>query len=355
MIAPELFSEVPAQPAAVQLLTAAAAAPVHAYLFVGPPGTGKRRAARAFAAALLCPEGGCGRCSHCARVAGGSHPDLILADHQGVTYSIRDDIRPLTVMAQRRPLEAARTVIVIPDAHLMTLSAPALLKTLEEPPPTTVFVLLADDMPREMATVRSRCVEVPFVHLSNRDVARWLIEQGIDASRAAELAEGAAGDAERARLLADDPGFVERLAAWRRIPDELDGSGSTAMRVAAERIDSLTEAAAPLAAIQLAEIEAIDAQAKAMGERSAAGRKDVVDRHKRELRRYQTAELRAGLGVLARRYRDQLLADAAGTGHSPESARRAAGAVDAISATARSLTRNPRQPLALEQLFVTLS
>ena len=346
-----LFADIPGQSAAIDQLVAATARPVHAYLLVGPPGTGKSRAARGFAAALLCPEGGCGSCSQCTRALSGVHPDLVVAEHQGVGYRV-EELARLIAIAQRRPLEATRTVIVIPEAHLMGPSAAALLKTLEEPVPTTVFVLIADDIPRDFVTIRSRCAEVAFRALTTHDIAAWLVESGLDPTRAAELAEGASGDADRARLLADDPGFAARLDRWRSVSRVLDGRGTTAVTLAHELHASLAEATAPLMAVHEAEIATLEAEATAMGERGLPGRKELVERHRREIRRYQTTELRAGLAVMARGYRDDLRR--AIEGDDLETARRAASAIDAISRLTDAMRRNPRQPLALERLFLEL-
>ena len=147
------------QPRAVAALRAAARNPVHAYLFRGPAGSGAAAAARAFAAAVLCPDGGCGHCETCRRALAGTHPDLVSVERTGASLGV-DEARRLVALAQRRPYEAARQVLVVHDVHLAIRAAPALLKTVEEPPGATVFVLLADDMPPELATVASRCVEV---------------------------------------------------------------------------------------------------------------------------------------------------------------------------------------------------
>ena len=352
---PAPFADIPGQAAAIAELRAAVAHPVHAYLLVGPPGSGKRHAASAFAAALLCEHGGCGECSNCDRALRNAHPDLLIAEREGASYLI-DDIRRLSALAQRRPLEAARTVIVIPEAHLLGRYAAAFLKTLEEPPTTTIFVLLADDLPRDLETIRSRCVEIDFEPLTLETVAEWLVGHGIEPARATELAEGAAGDAHRALLLAEDEGYASRLMLWREIPSLLDGSGATAAELALRLNDSLKEATAPLEAAQASELAQLDELAKAMGERGVPGRSKIVERHRREIRRYQTTELRAGLGVLSRVYRDLLLAELAEPGGGrPEALGRSAAAVDQIAALAGELHRNPRMPLGLEQLLVSLS
>jgi DNA polymerase-3 subunit delta' len=352
---PRPFADIPGQAAAIAALRAAVASPVHAYLLVGPPGSGKRHAASSFAAALLCPHGGCGECSHCDRAQRNAHPDLLFAEREGATYLI-DDIRRLGALAHRRPLEAERTVIVIPEAHLLGRYAAAFLKTLEEPPTTTIFILLADDLPRELETIRSRCVVISFEPLSMETVADWLVGHGIEPERAWKLAEGSAGDAHRALLLAEDAGYASRLMLWREIPSFLDGTGATAADLAVRLTDSLKEATSPLESAQAAELADSEELAKAMGERSVPGRSKITERHRREIRRYQTTELRAGLGVLSRVYRDALVealprSDRGGD----EVVRRSAEAIDRITALAGELHRNPRMPLALEQLLVALS
>ena len=140
-------------------LRAAAANPVHAYLFRGPAGNGGLAAAHGFAAALLCPDGGCGECATCRAALAGTDPDLHVVRRSGASVS-KETMRQIVTLAQRRPLHAARQVIVVLDVHLVLDRAPVLLKTLEEPPGDTVFVLLADDVTPDLVTIASRCVEV---------------------------------------------------------------------------------------------------------------------------------------------------------------------------------------------------
>ncbi len=174
--APELFAGVLAQEDAVAALRAAAANPVHAYLFQGAAGNGGLAAALGFAAALLCPDGGCGECATCRAALAGTDPDLHVVRRSGASVSI-GEIRQVVGLAQRRPLHAARQVIVILDVHLAALRAPALLKTLEEPPGDTVFILLADQIVPELVTMASRCAVVPFPPVAARR-ARALAHAG---------------------------------------------------------------------------------------------------------------------------------------------------------------------------------
>ena len=346
----DLWAGIPGQAAAVATLRAAVPHPLHAYLLLGPAGAGSRAASRSFAAALLCPNDGCGTCSHCTRALALHHPDLVVAGHEGPTWRV-DEIREVVGQAQRRPLEAGRTVIILPDAHLLGGAAPALLKTLEEPPTTTVFVLLADDLPRALETIRSRCSEVRFETLTAAAITAMLVGDGVDPARAEDIAEGAAGDAIRARLLAADPGFAARLARWRAVPAQLDGTGRTAARLVAEILESLDEAAAPLVARHEAELATFDAEAKELGLR-ASGRKELVDHHKREVRAYRDGEIRAGLGVLARSYRDSMAA-ALATGDDA-GAEAAMAHLDAIGRHVAVMRRNPRLGLSLERLLLAL-
>src|ERR1700733_14877896 len=159
----ELYAGVVGQHKALASLRAAALRPVHAYLFVGPPGTGKAAAATSFAAALLCPNtpGGDGRCETCRRVLAGVHPDVINIEREGPAISIQV-ARQVTTLAATSPVEGDRKVLVLHDFHLVQAAGPALLKTVEEPPASTVFVILAEHVPPELITIASRCVRIDF-------------------------------------------------------------------------------------------------------------------------------------------------------------------------------------------------
>lgn len=363
--APELFAAVVGQAAAVEQLRWAARRPVHAYLLVGPPGSGAPVLARAFAAALLCPDGGCGTCNVCRRTLAGSHPDLTEIERSGAALSVGDAGRVVR-LAQRRPLEGARQVIVIGDVHLARVAAPVLLKTLEEPPGPTVFVLLSESVPAELATIASRCVRVDLGPVPAGELATWLRAQGVDADVAGELAEAAAGSVDRARMLTDDPDFALRRSLWRRVPERLDGTGAAAAAVVAELLATTERSVEALHAAHQAELEALAAAAEAVGERGVSGRREIEERHRREERRWRTDEVRAGLAVLVGAYRDRLLAEstpAAGlplaglapSGRSEERIRALFGAVASIETAAAELVRNPNEALLLEALLVRLS
>ncbi len=350
-----LFEGVIGQDRAVASLLAAARRPVHAYLFVGPSGTGSRAAVGGFAAALLCPSGGCGKCNHCTRALKGTHPDLVFMERTGVSLST-GDARHLVGIAQRRPLEAQRQVLVVADVHLATRSAPTLLKTLEEPPSATVFILLSDDVPPELITVASRCVEIPFPPVSRTIITKWLESRGTDPVLSAIVAESCGGDIQRARLLVEDDGFASRLELWRSVPNKLNGTGTLAGELARLLQAGADDGLTPLRAHHASELDEMAAEAKSMGEKAIPGRKEVIDRQHRQERRWRSDEIRIGLGVMARAYRDSLAESLSSTTPSAISrARGCARAVDLIVRTTKSLTHNPNESLMLESLLSRLS
>lgn len=356
---PALFAEVVGEERAVAQLSAAARRPVHAYLLFGPPGSGKRAAARGLAAALLCSSGGCGTCNVCRRALAGTHPDLVMVERSGAALDV-DEARSIAARAQRHPLEADRQVLVLTDLHLAERAVPALLKTVEEPPPATVFVLIADDLPAVLSTIASRCVQVAFDPVRDEAVVGWLLGRGVARDQAESVARASGGRLDRAALLVTDPGYRARQAQWRSVPGRLDGSGVAVAEVATELLASADEALGPLRARHTEELAALAEQAELTGARGIAGRRQVEERHKREERRWRTDDLRFGLAALAEVYRDRLAAvvadrtEGASLGSEAEG-RRAARHVEAITEAAVALGRNVNEPLMMEALLVELS
>jgi len=344
-----LYAGVVGQDRAVAHLSAAARGPVHAYLLVGPSGTGVRDAAAAFAADVLCPNGGCGTCTSCRLALHERHPDLMVVERSGA--SIRAvEIDEVIRLAVRPPVEGRFKVIVLVDFHLVDQLYPRLLKTLEEPPASTVFVVLAERVPPELVTIASRCVRIDFGPLDPEVIARALVAEGIDASAAADVSAAAGGRIERARLLARDTGFAARQAAWRSVPSRLDGTGYSIAVLAEELLSSIDTVLEPLRARQAAEVAAVEERIAAYGERGS-GRKELEERHKREVRRVRADELRFGMASLAAVYRGALLAGSSAFIHS-------AGAITAIGALDRAgeaLVRNPNETLLLQGLLVALT
>ncbi|MBV9411803.1 MAG: hypothetical protein JO148_09405 [Acidimicrobiia bacterium] len=327
-------------------LAAAAVTPVHAYLFAGPPGSGKRDAARAFAAALLCPNGGDGTCDVCLRVVHGTHPDVVVVERTG-PYITVDQAREIVRLAMRSPNEGHRKVLVLTDFHLVKEAAPTLLKVIEEPPESTVFVVLADHVPVELETIASRCVRIDFRAIDRDQLVRTLVTEGVEQAIAEEAADAAGGRLDRARLLASDPDLAARREAWRSVPRRLDGTGA-AVAVAAAALAQLiaTAGVEPLHARHKAELDALAERAERYGDR--INRKQVDEQQRRELRRLRMDELRFGLATLQQAYRDALVD---GSGPTAD----CLAAVDAIVEAAEALERNPNEALLLQALLLKLA
>ena len=175
----------------------------HAYLFSGPEGIGKRAAALALAQALNCQRGdaaddGCGACQSCRKIARGLHPDVQVIEPEGVTLKI-EQVRALEADAALGPYEARRKVFILDSAEKMTeQAANALLKTLEEPPGRTVFVLLTSTPSALPPTIVSRCQTVTFSTIPPEMLEPFVVERGVDRTRARLIVSFSRGSIGRA-------------------------------------------------------------------------------------------------------------------------------------------------------------
>lgn len=207
---------------------AEAGAMTHAWLFTGPPGSGRSVAARAFAAALQCTDlesgPGCGACQGCRTTLAGTHADVREVVPEGLSISVAE-MRALVSGASRRPSAGRWQVLLIEDADRLTEGAAnALLKAVEEPPPRTVFLLCApSDHPDDIAvTLRSRCRPVGLRTPPAHAVAEVLMQRdGVDAGTARWAASVCGGHVGRARRLAADPDARARREAVLRVPTAL--------------------------------------------------------------------------------------------------------------------------------------
>jgi len=343
----DLWAEVVGQDTAVAQLHAAAAAPIHAYLLVGPEGSGTREAARAFAADLLAPGTPNDELDllH-TQIGAEAHPALHVVEREGASISA-DQAREVVTLSVTSPPEGGRRVFLIVDAQLLGGVGPMLLKSIEEPPPSAVFILTAEDIPANFVTIESRCVRIDFAAIPESVVANRLIAEGIDSELAALAAANAGGSLNRARLLAGDPHVGARRAAWYCAPDRLDGTGAAAMAVVAELLSGIDAVLEPLAARQSEELQAFEDQVTAVGGKVRKGDLKALEaRHAREQRRVRTDELRSGLVTLVSRYRDSLA-----TGGDPAVFVKVADSVQALCA---GLAHNPKESLAMQALFVGL-
>jgi DNA polymerase-3 subunit delta' len=247
-----VWSDLPGQSAVVEQLSRAAAAerPAHAWLFTGPPGSGRSNAAKAFAAALLCEqqdpaERGCGTCHACRTVLAGSNADATLVATENVTFSIQE-MRELVGKAQDKPSSGRWRVIIIEDADRMTeRTTNVLLKAIEEPPPRTIWMLCTPSPADVLVTIRSRCRPVTLRIPPADDVAALLVRRdGADPELAGFAARVSQSHIGVARRLAADADARHRRDTIVRLPLRLRGVAD-AVTAAGELVDiSNAEAAA---------------------------------------------------------------------------------------------------------------
>jgi DNA polymerase-3 subunit delta' len=394
----DVWAGVVGQPDAVDVLRSAAAAaadivagnPVaeghnsamtHAWLFTGPPGSGRSVAARAFAAALECLVGtGCGQCPGCRTTMAGTHADVRLVVPEGLSISVAE-MRSLVQAAARRPTGGRWQVVVIEDADRLTEGAAnALLKAVEEPPTRTVFLLCApSDHPEDVSvTIRSRCRGIALRTPPPPAIAEVLVERdGVDAETARWAASVCGGHVGRARRLATDPAARQRRESVLRIPLGLRGFGDVFARA-----DDLVQAAESEATTlsegrDTAEREALETAMGAGGTgkgtaaatRGAKGAlKELEKRQKSRATRTQRDSLDLALIDLAGFYRDVLVtaigADAAS--YHPDRVddlRSAAAAwtrestlrrLEAVLACRKAIEENVKPRIAVEAMLTTL-
>ena len=299
----------------------AALAMTHAWLFTGPPGSGRSVAARAFAAALLCASQGCGQCPSCHQVAAGGHADLLLVRPDGLSYGVRQT-RDLVLRAAAAPVYGRWRVVLFEDADRATeQAANALLKAIEEPAPRTVWLLCApsaDDLP---TTIRSRCRLVTLRTPPTAAVAEVLERSGVGRDHALAVARAAQGHIGRARRLATDPQAAGRRAEVLKVPMEVSvprpGGGLGHALASAAALVKAAEAEAAAITEEL-DVPERDALRRAFGEgstgkgvatavRGAAGAlKELEDRQKSRATRLKRDALDRALLDLASFYRDVL-------------------------------------------------
>lgn len=346
---PDPWSEVVGQDEATARLEAAAEAPVHAYLLLGSPGSGTHRGALGFASLLLSAaavaDGDHAAAARHRRLAlSASHPDLVIIEPDGAFLTV-NDAAEIIRQASTSPVEGERKVIVVPSIELINeATIGKVLKIIEEPPETAVFVLMAQEVPPEIITIASRCVPVEFSPISTMVIETALFAAGVQPKRAKIAAAAANGDIERARLLATDDALAERAELWRSIPDRVDGTGATVFELVKQVREAMDAAQEPLDVVHAEQLAALEEQVELTGERGS-GRSSLVAKQKREVRKLRVDELRFGLATLSRRYRDRLVA-----APDPD----AETALAAIHRSTEALRRNPNEALLLQSLLLEL-
>ncbi|MFF8709929.1 DNA polymerase III subunit delta' [Streptomyces sp. NPDC015184] len=354
----------------------------HAWLFTGPPGSGRSTAARAFAAALQCTSPdralggapGCGFCDGCHTSLIGTHADVEVVRTDLLSIGVKET-RELVRRAQLSPAVGRWQVIVLEDADRLTEGAGnVLLKAVEEPAPRTVWLLCAPSLEDVLPTIRSRCRHLTLRTPPVDAVADVLIRRdGIDPERAASAARATQGHIDRARRLATDERARSRRAAVLKLPLRVEDIGGC-LKAAQELIDTATDDAKQVSEeVDAKETEemkaALGAAAGGRLPRGTAGvMKELEDRQKRRKTRTQRDSLDLALTDLTGFYRDVLAIqlgsriaiantdvedalDQIARSSTPE---RTLRRIEAVIACRRALDRNVAPLLAVEAMTMAL-
>jgi DNA polymerase-3 subunit delta' len=362
------------QPGARAALAAALAAPAHAYLLAGPPGSGKRRAARAFAAELL--ASGASEPDDVRRRAladPSPHPDLVWLAPQGTQHLVDTVRERVIVAAVYRPFEGARRVFVIDAAEAMAdESQNALLKTLEEPPPFVHLILVTSEPAALLETVRSRCQAVRFAPLALEWVELHLSELGLgdgDQERRA-AARLAGGDTDRAAFLLGEQGRELRQGAQACVAAALSGELVGApWRGLLSAAEAASEQASETARARFIALAAESGEGESRGDRRRS--REAEEATRRAARRARTEALDLGLALIAAWLRDLAAVAEGAEGQILNSdrlealtacvptaggldSRRARAGAELVMETRRRLRVNVGEELALEALVFRL-
>ncbi|MDX2467973.1 MAG: AAA family ATPase [Acidimicrobiia bacterium] len=345
----DLFSDIIGHKPVTGVLERDLASPAHADLFVGPLGVGKAAVARRFAAGILCGDDEVGR----SRVMRGLHPDLGLVEPDGRASITVDQARNTVALANLAPVEGDRKIFVLEEGGSMNdEAANALLKTLEEPTASTIFIVVAeseDDLP---STVASRCRTVVFGRVLETEIEAGLIRQGIEPERAEQAAQISGGRPGLAISLATRADVAAFRNVWMSVPLRLSEHPGEGYRLA----DEVAAAADPL----MAALKERQKEEASRLETEGGLSKAVEQRQARELKRAATALHVSGLGILSGFYRDVAAAQLGAPVHNPDipapaltriTPRQAIRSADRILDAIDAIEANQRPQLALASLF----
>lgn len=349
-----VFDQLVGQDRVVEILRRAAGDPssmTHSWLLTGPPGSGRSIAARAFAAALQCDNSntpGCGVCPSCHTTLLGSHPDVtVVATHE--TFIRVEQARALALAAASKPVSGRWRVFIVEDAdRLNEQAADALLKTLEEPPPCTVWLLCAPTLDDLIVTVRSRCRHLRLGTPPVAAVAELLIRRdGIEPPMAHYAARAAQSHVGVAKRLATDETARARRRRFVGIPVALTSLGD-ALEAARTVVDEAAATAEQVSGDDAAQARAellrqlgADPQARTQPPAVRAHLKQLDDDQKRITRRRQHDAIDSALTDLSSVYRDALVL---GTG----------APVEAINSSELELVRSLARAMRPEELLRAL-
>ncbi|NNN19700.1 MAG: hypothetical protein HKL84_07595 [Acidimicrobiaceae bacterium] len=346
----DLFEKIPGQDRLASELQAHFQNPRNSYFFIGPQDAGVLEAAKAFAKAILCLEAGCGKCQSCIAIERNSHPDVAVYERTG-PFLMVDDAREIVNLAFRSTSGSKYRIIIVPELDLVGKAAPTLLKSVEEPPESTIFLLLASTEVPELRTLMSRSVVLKFDPLSDEQIYSYLHDVGYSDEVSAEAVRLSAGRWSRAVKLASDPELREKLGLWEELPKLLAQDTAEIIKLADRLISVAGLMEDRRSNEQKKEVKEVTELAKAQGDLRESTVKRLEDQHHRELRRIRTAEFRAGLLLLERYYRNQIVL----SGHEPSRHKYLIDVISQIEEAQQALRRNCNEFLMLVALLSRLA
>ena len=348
----------------------------HAWLFTGPPGSGRSSAAVAFASALICSSDGCGTCADCRAAKAGTHADVEIIRTEGLSIKI-EEIRELLTRVAWAPAMGGWRVVVMEDADRLTESAAnALLKAIEEPGNRTVWLLCAPTLHDVLPTIRSRCRHLQLVTPSAKDVADVLINrEGVSPAMADYAARASQGHIGRARYLASDETIRNRRNTIIKLPMQINDIASafkaaeTILNLATEEAEVAASARDEKESAELAEAWGKGATGRGMATGGSKAIKDLEKEQKSRTTRMIRDSIDGALVDIATLYRDVMFLQSGTQGalinqefvaDISKMAERIPAAktvlkIDAIMSARKNLSHNAAPLLTLEALMCQLA
>ncbi|WP_313814809.1 DNA polymerase III subunit delta' [Glutamicibacter sp.] len=373
-----VFAELAGQQRVINTLTEQVdqGEPTHAWLFTGPPGSGRTTAARAFAAALQCTQtpAGCGQCPTCQAVISGKHPDVSFVSTQKFEYQVKD-VREIITQAQDKASQARWRIIIIEDADRMTeRSGNVMLKAIEEPPANMIWILCAPSPADVLVTIRSRCRAVNLSIPATDEVAQLLVRRdGLDPELARFAARASQSHIGVARMLAKDEAaraqrenVVNLPLRVTTLPKAMQAAADIA-KLSAERTEQITGTDLQLKVSELrranglseeenippglrGQFKELEENAKRFARRASF---DAIDRTLTDLttffRDVLTLQLKTNTELVNEHLREKLTHYAAG-----QTKEKTVSQIDAIDQARKRIASNVNQLMALEALMTRL-
>ena len=348
----------------------------HAWLFTGPPGSGRSSAAVAFASALICRDNGCDICVDCRAAKAGTHADVEIIRTEGLSIKI-EEIRELLTRVAWAPAMGGWRVVVMEDADRLTESAAnALLKAIEEPGNRTVWLLCAPTLQDVLPTIRSRCRHLQLVTPSAKDVADVLVSrEGISPAMADYAARASQGHIGRARYLASDESIRNRRNTIIKLPMQINDVASAfkaaeiLLNLATEEAEVAASARDEKESAELAEAWGKGATGRGMATGGSKAIKDLEKEQKSRTTRMIRDSIDGALVDIATLYRDVMFIQsgtqgalinqefAADISNMAERipAAKTVSKIDAIMSARTNLSHNAAPLLTLEALMCQLA